>query len=136
MRDRGRAEHLAHDGPELHEGDVLDAGSLEGAGRDVDIAYYLVHSMGRGGDGDFEERERKAARDFAEMAASEGVARVVYLGGLGDEPGSKHLRSRPPNGRVLGSTVRRSPTSVRRWSSARRASRSSPCATSSSGCRR
>jgi uncharacterized protein YbjT (DUF2867 family) len=28
------------------------------------------------------------------MAAREGIARVVYLGGLGDDTGSKHLRSR------------------------------------------
>ena len=28
------------------------------------------------------------------MAQAEGVERVVYLGGLGDRPQSKHLRSR------------------------------------------
>ena len=71
-------------GFELHEGDVLDAASLRGAGEGVDVAYYLVHSMGRGGDrGDFAERERQAASDFARMARAEGVERVVYLGGLG-----------------------------------------------------
>src|SRR3954453_8355605 len=89
-----RARALAEAGRELHEGDVLDPDSLRGAGQDVDIAYYLIHSMGRGGDGDFEERERRAARAFAEMALREGVARVVYLGGLGERPGSRHLRSR------------------------------------------
>jgi uncharacterized protein YbjT (DUF2867 family) len=49
--------------------------------------------MGRGDGGDFAERERAAARNFARMAAGEGVAQVVYLGGLG-EPASEHLRSR------------------------------------------
>jgi uncharacterized protein YbjT (DUF2867 family) len=80
---------------------VLEPASLRGAGDGIDVAYYLVHSMGRGGDGDFEERERRAARGFAEMALSEGVKRVVYLGGLGDEPGSKHLRSRHETARIL-----------------------------------
>jgi uncharacterized protein YbjT (DUF2867 family) len=94
VRDRGRARHLADAGHELHEGDVDDSDSLRGAGEGVDVAYYLVHGMGRGSNADFEEKERRAATAFARMAADEGVRRVVYLGGLGDEPGSKHLRSR------------------------------------------
>jgi uncharacterized protein YbjT (DUF2867 family) len=102
VRDEGRAEDLAEQGIELMEGDVLDAESLRGAGEGVEVAYYLVHSMGRGGDGDFEEREERSARNFAEMAKREGVGRVVYLGGLGDEPKSKHLRSRARTAEVLG----------------------------------
>jgi uncharacterized protein YbjT (DUF2867 family) len=42
----------------------------------------------------FEERERAGAVNFARMAKREGVGRIVYLGGLGDESVSKHLRSR------------------------------------------
>src|SRR3954464_5536169 len=95
-----RARALADAGHELHEADVLDPESLTGAGRDVDIAYYLIHSMGRGGDGDFEERERRSARAFAEMAR-EGVGRIAYLGGLGDQPGSRHLRSRHETAKIL-----------------------------------
>lgn len=102
VRNRGRASDLEQDGAELHEGDVTDAHSLRGAGQNVDVAYYLVHGMGRGSDSDFEERERESARHFAKMALEEGVDRVVYLGGLGDDPGSKHLRSRNETGRVLG----------------------------------
>jgi uncharacterized protein YbjT (DUF2867 family) len=101
VRDRGRASDLATAGHELHEGDVLDAGSLRGAGKDVDTAYYLVHSMGRGSDGGgFAERERRAAENFARMAREEGVERVVYLGGLGDER-SEHLRSRAATAQAL-----------------------------------
>ncbi len=73
---------------------MLDPDSLRGAGDGVDVAYYLVHGMGRGSGGDFAERERDAARNFARMARAAGVERVVYLGGLGDQPGSQHLRSR------------------------------------------
>jgi uncharacterized protein YbjT (DUF2867 family) len=102
VRDRGRAEDLADRGVELFEGDVLEADSLQGAGDGAEVAYYLVHGMGRGGEGDFEERERNAARNFAEMAKRGGVGRVVYLGGLGDKPRSKHLRSRAQTAEILG----------------------------------
>jgi uncharacterized protein YbjT (DUF2867 family) len=102
VRDRRRAKHLGALGAELHEGDVLDPPTLEGAGRDVDVAYYLIHQMGRGGDAEFEERERRAARAFADMATRDGVGRVVYLGGLGDGEASKHLRARHETARILG----------------------------------
>lgn len=68
-------------------------------GEGVDVAYYLVHAMA-GGAG-FEERERIAARNFAQMAKREGVGRVVYLGGLGQGTESKHLRSRHETALIL-----------------------------------
>lgn len=92
MRDRERAADLERRGLELHEGDVTDSRSLTGAGRGVDVAYYLVHAMSGGGD--FAAREHRGALNFAQMAQREGVARVVYLGGLGDPSTSEHLRSR------------------------------------------
>jgi uncharacterized protein YbjT (DUF2867 family) len=57
--------------------------------------------MGRGAEGDFEEREREAARNFAQMASRDGVDRVIYLGGLGDRPQSAHLRSRQRTAQIL-----------------------------------
>ena len=103
VRDRGRARDLEEAGFDLHEGDVLDADTLKGAGRDVDIAYYLIHSMGRGAsDSEFAERERNAARAFAAMTRADGVGRVAYLGGLGgDDPKSLHLRSRHETATIL-----------------------------------
>jgi len=102
VRDRGKASHLEEAGFELHEGDVLKPDSLKGAGRDIDVAYYLIHSMGRGSShSDFAERERKAARAFAAMAREDGVGRVVYLGGLGDDPASEHLKSRHETAEIL-----------------------------------
>jgi uncharacterized protein YbjT (DUF2867 family) len=94
VRDPGRAGELAARGVELHRGDVLDGASLRGAGEGADVAYYLVHGMGRGARGEFAEREQAAARNFARMASAEGVGRVIYLGGLGERPRSRHLRSR------------------------------------------
>ncbi len=102
VRDRARARHLEAAGHELHEGDVQDPDSLRGAGREVDVAYYLVHGMGRGSQGSFLERERAAARAFARTMRADGVGRVIYLGGLGgNEPGSEHLRSRHETGVIL-----------------------------------
>jgi uncharacterized protein YbjT (DUF2867 family) len=67
----------------------------------MDVAYYLVHSMGRGGSGDYAARDRRASGNFARMARAEGVGRVIYLGGLGDQPRSAHLRSRHETAEVL-----------------------------------
>ena len=96
VRDRAgsRARQLERTGVALHEGDVLRPESLRGAGEGVSVAYYLIHSMGRGGGRDFVANERAAAASFAQMARAEGIERVIYLGGLGDRPQSKHLRSR------------------------------------------
>ena len=102
VRDMTRRRGLPVDELELHEGDVLKPDTLAGASAGCDVAYYLVHSMGRGsGSGDFEQRELRAAEAFARVCSDEGVGRVVYLGGLGEKPGSKHLRSRHGTARAL-----------------------------------
>ncbi len=102
VRDARRASPLRDRGAELHEGDLLEAETLAGAFDGAEAAYYLVHGMGRGAGGDFAERERRAARNFARAAREGGVRRVVYLGGLGEQPKSQHLRSRQETGRILG----------------------------------
>jgi uncharacterized protein YbjT (DUF2867 family) len=82
-------------------GDVLDPTSLDRALEGIDVAYYLVHSMGA--HGDYIEKDRIAARNFGEAARRAGVRRIVYLGGLvtGEELLSKHLKSRIETGDVL-----------------------------------
>jgi uncharacterized protein YbjT (DUF2867 family) len=82
--------------------DVFRPETLEPATEGARVAYYLVHSMAEGETG-FEERDRVAARAFAEAARRNGVERVVYLGGLGveDDRLSPHLASRHETGRVL-----------------------------------
>jgi uncharacterized protein YbjT (DUF2867 family) len=87
-----RAEGLAEAGCEVRRADVLEPDTLGSALEGVEVAYYLVHSMGRGNDGDFAAREHQGARNFAAAAAKAGVKRIVYLGGLGS--GSEHLNSR------------------------------------------
>jgi uncharacterized protein YbjT (DUF2867 family) len=92
VRNEARAAHLRALGCEVVQGDVVHPDSLEGMGHDVEVAYYLIHAMA-GGEG-FREREQDGARNFAQLATREGIARVVYLGGLGNQSVSKHLLSR------------------------------------------
>ncbi len=94
-----RADDLRAAGCEVVKADVLQRETLGQALEGVDVAYYLVHSMGRGSDGDFAERDKQGAENFAAAAAAAGVKRIVYLGGLGE--GSKHLDSRHATAEVL-----------------------------------
>ena len=98
-----RAKGKFDDRCEIVRGDVLEPETLGPAMEGVDIAYYLVHSMGRGGDDDFAERDRRGASNFAKAAKDAGVKRIIYLGGLG-EGTSKHLRSRQETADGLAST--------------------------------
>jgi uncharacterized protein YbjT (DUF2867 family) len=90
------------DGVEIVEGDIFERESILAALRGIEVAYYLVHSMGRS-DGDFAARDLEAARIFSEAARDAGVARVVFLGGLGvgGPQLSHHLRSRHETGKTL-----------------------------------
>lgn len=96
----------------LVQGDALDAGSLPSALEGIDVAYYLIHSMG-GNEAGFEERDLRAARNFATAAKQAGVQRLIFLGGLASQasptsahttsahPISAHLKSRHETGSML-----------------------------------
>jgi len=97
-RDPARVASVA----EVVRADVYTGAGLAGALDDIEVAYYLIHSMERerpdthavGERGSaaglnnerfeegFEERERVAAERFADAARTAGVRRIVYLGGL------------------------------------------------------
>jgi uncharacterized protein YbjT (DUF2867 family) len=73
----------------------------------IDVAYYLVHSM-EGASKDwkkFSERDRLAAVTFAKVATECGVKRIIYLGGLIHaehlDKLSEHMRSRTEVGEIL-----------------------------------
>ena len=102
-RSPGKAKDLAAAGCEVVPGDVLRRETLAEPLEGVDVAYYLVHSMGRGGEGDFADRDRQGAENFAAVAAEKGVGTIIYLGGLSDG-GSKHLESRHATAGYLAST--------------------------------
>ncbi len=89
---------------EVHTADVLDRDSLSTALEGIEIVYYLVHAMGHAGD--FAETDRVGAENTRLAAEQTGVARIVYLGGLGDDDAerlSSHLASRHEVGHVLAS---------------------------------
>ena len=86
---------------EVVVGDALRYDSLRPALEDIDVAYYLIHSLASGSD--FAARDRDAAQNFGRAAAEQGVSRIIYLGGI--EPKgprqSKHLSSRIETGEYL-----------------------------------
>jgi uncharacterized protein YbjT (DUF2867 family) len=88
-------------GTEVVAGDALRYDTLVAALRGIDVAYYLIHSMGSAGT--FEEDDRIAATNFGRACAECGVGRIIYLGGLGEDDRelSSHLRSRHEVGRIL-----------------------------------
>ncbi|WP_430788261.1 SDR family oxidoreductase [Actinoplanes sp. G11-F43] len=101
-RSAGRLRDVPWSGRvEVVEGDLFDPDALRRAMAGVDVAYFLIHSLGRP---DFEARDREAATVFAAAARDAGVGRIVYLGGPEPDPDDKpsaHLRSRAEVGRIL-----------------------------------
>jgi uncharacterized protein YbjT (DUF2867 family) len=93
------------DGAEAMKGDAVSGEGLDEALDGVEVAFYLIHSMGRGAseDEDFAARDRTAARNFGRAAKRAGVRRIVYLGGLPSNNGdsSHHLDSRDETAEIL-----------------------------------
>ena len=90
------------DDVEIAVADVMDGGAVRRALEGVDVAYYLIHSLGT--DASFEQRDRDAAQTFAAAAKAAGVRRIVYLGGIISGQAGKlspHLRSRAEVGDIL-----------------------------------
>lgn len=85
---------------EVVVGNAERRADLEQALTDVDVAWYLLHSMD--GQGDFVARDRELARQFGLAAHDTGVRRIVYLSGLHPSgPLSDHLASRVEVGDLL-----------------------------------
>ena len=86
---------------EVMQGDVLQPDTLAPAMSGVQIVYYLVHSLSGGSN--FSARDISAARNCASAAKQAEVARIIYLGGLGDPQSnlSQHLVSRHETGDAL-----------------------------------
>ncbi len=106
VRAMTRSAGRLRDVPWADQVEVVEADALGGEGLDasmvgVDVAYYLIHSIGEGEE--FEETDRRAARAFGAAAKAAGVQRIVYLGGLvpAHEELSPHLASRAEVGQLL-----------------------------------
>jgi uncharacterized protein YbjT (DUF2867 family) len=83
------------------EGDLLKKESLSKIPIDIDIAYYLVHSMSSSSD--YAEMEKESARNFREIIERTNAKQIIYLSGIVNEDTlSEHLSSRFNVERELG----------------------------------
>lgn len=95
VRDKQRVpeEISTHERIELIEVDFLNLDSLHRIPTDIDIAYYLIHSMSSSTK--FEQMERDCAVHFKAYMQKTNVKQVIYLSGIvNDQQLSKHLQSR------------------------------------------
>ncbi|MEY4451989.1 MAG: hypothetical protein RLZZ380_1110 [Actinomycetota bacterium] len=86
---------------EVVDGDATNQDDLDKALKGVDVAYYLIHSLMM--KDSFEESEVSLARGFAEAAKKAKVQRMVYLGGIINDPDdlSPHMSARMRTGEIL-----------------------------------
>ena len=76
------------------EVDFLKSESLNNIPLDIDVAYYLIHSMATSS-GDFSEMEQQSALNFVNRIEETEAKQVIYLSGIvNDGYLSKHLQSR------------------------------------------
>lgn len=103
VRDRRKLPSEIRGQVEVHEGDLSNPILARSVLHQIDIAYYLVHSMEMG-EKKFQEKDQLLARQFGEIAKEKGVRRIIYLGGLGSDADalSTHLKSRHEVGKLLG----------------------------------
>lgn len=82
-------EHL-----EFVEVDFLNLQSLDNIPKDLNVVYYLIHSMSNTSK-DFESMEKTCAKNFKTYIETTQTKQVIYLSGItNEEKLSKHLRSR------------------------------------------
>jgi uncharacterized protein YbjT (DUF2867 family) len=96
VRDKKRFDQSQFNGArmEVIELDFLDRSSLDVIPEDIDVAYYLIHSMSASID-DFGTLEERSAKNFKERMEQTRVQQVIYLSGIAnDDELSKHLSSR------------------------------------------
>jgi len=75
------------------ENDFNEDSTLENIPQDIDIAFYLIHSMSS--NADFSKAEKISARNFAKSVEKTNCKQVIYLTGIVNEKDlSKHLQSR------------------------------------------
>lgn len=95
VRDKSRFENAhQHQHLDTIEIDFLDERSLQPLPHEIDVAFYLIHSMSTSV-GSFEEHEAVAARNFLRIIQGTACRQIVYLSGIvNEELLSQHLSSR------------------------------------------
>lgn len=105
VRDKLRADenYLKEDLIEIVEVDFLKPETLNNIPEDIDVAYYLIHSMSNSSK-NFESLEETCAKNFKTYIETTNVKQVIYLSGItNEEELSKHLRSRQNVEHILNS---------------------------------
>ncbi len=78
---------------EVVQFDLLDEDSLQSIPKEIDIAFYLVHSMST--DKEYVDLELKSAQNFCKIINTTNARQVIYLSGIINENDlSEHLKSR------------------------------------------
>ncbi|MBN2781939.1 MAG: SDR family oxidoreductase [Campylobacterales bacterium] len=87
---------------EIVEGDTFDRELLRKSLKDIDVAYYLIHSLNKK---NYKDLDKLSAQNFIDVASECGVKKIIYLGGLGvkNDMTSEHLLSRLETGEILSS---------------------------------
>ncbi len=96
VRDKHRFNLKNYQTPNLSvvEVDFLNKETLHNIPKDIDVAYYLIHSMSTQA-GDFENMEQECAKNFKNRIEQTNAKQVIYLSGISNsEKLSKHLSSR------------------------------------------
>jgi len=82
--------------------DFLKADTLNAIPKDIDAAYYLIHSMSNSKE--YDKLEETSARHFKDYIDQTALQQVIYLSGIvNEEELSKHLQSRKNVENILGS---------------------------------
>jgi uncharacterized protein YbjT (DUF2867 family) len=93
-KDRAKSYFRGRKNIDLVEADFLSFTSLESIPKDIDFAYYLIHSMSNSAK-EFHVLEEKCAFNFKRFAEQTTLKQVIYLSGItNDTKLSKHLLSR------------------------------------------
>jgi uncharacterized protein YbjT (DUF2867 family) len=91
-----------HPNISLFEVDFLVEMPLSDTIKDIDVAYYLIHSMSSNIN-DFEALEAVSAGNFIRLVEQTGVKQIIYLSGITNEKKlSRHLASRQKVEVILG----------------------------------
>ncbi len=96
VRDKDRMDISGFDSTMVSvvEVNFLEEDSLKNIPEDIEVAYYLIHSMSTS-IGDFEQLERSSAENFRNRLDRTNARQVIYLSGIiNEEKLSKHLSSR------------------------------------------
>ena len=107
VRDASRAYPFSKDDEHLiiAESDFLKPETLQNIPKDIDVAYYLIHSMSNSST-EFHSLEEKCAQNFKDFTETTTAKQVIYLSGItNDTKLSKHLLSRKNVENILDSKV-------------------------------